>query len=250
MTVTAFKTSEISAVADDAAHRLLSVHRWSDACFINLPLVFPGGGSVTVKLDQVRGGVRVSDGGFAFREIECIGCERSFPRTARGFAESRDLQVDRRTVFVDVPEDQVASAICDVAITSWQIVDRVFSWADEREEEEIADYLRERLVTVFGPQGVSDERTIKGHSSSDWEVAAIVQMPDHLAAFAAVSPHANSIFRTSTAFHDIACLDNPPRLVSVVQSINDLGPKLDLLSQAGRVIEGTQPDEAYVKAAA
>jgi hypothetical protein len=65
-----------------------------------------------------------------------------------------------------------------------------------------------------------------------------------------VGAHANSVYRTSAAFHDLAELPSPPRLVAVVKDKHALGPKLMLLSQAGRVIESGQSDDVYQRAAA
>ena len=68
--------------------------------------------------------------------------------------------------------------------------------------------------------------------------------------FHAVSNHPNAVFKTSTAFHDLANLDNAPKLVAVVRDKAALGSRLALLAQAGRVIEGEQPDEVYLRAVA
>jgi hypothetical protein len=204
-----------------------------------------------VKLDRIRDGIRVSDNGFAFRELESIGAERSFPLTAKSIADSNDLSVNRRVVFADVSEDQILRANCDVSMASWLIADRIYDRVGEQEEAEIEDYLRDRLVTVFGRGCLSDNHKIKGHSTSEWDVSAVVELPDHVAVFHAVSAYANSIFKASTAFHDIALLEKPPSLVAVVRSKKALGPRLDLLAQAsGRVIEEAQADDVYKRAAA
>ena len=83
-----------------------------------------------------------------------------------------------------------------------------------------------------------------------WDVSAMVDLDDRVAVFQAVSNHPDSIFRASTAFRDIAELDRPPRLVAVVRDKEALGPKLDLLSREGRVIEANQPDDAFIRAVA
>ena len=77
-----------------------------------------------------------------------------------------------------------------------------------------------------------------------------MHLPSGLVVFQAVSNHANSINRASTAFHDIAELPNPPARVAVVKDREEMGVNLRVLSQAGRVIQGDQPDEIYKKAAA
>jgi len=45
---------------------LVSYRAWGDASFVNMPLVYPSGAFVTVRLTHTPGGVRVSDSGFAY----------------------------------------------------------------------------------------------------------------------------------------------------------------------------------------
>ncbi|MFZ3328102.1 MAG: hypothetical protein WA231_20430, partial [Methylocella sp.] len=47
---------------------------------------------------------------------------------------------------------------------------------------------------------------------------------------------------TTVKFHDIARLDNPPNRVSVVSKKSDMGEYLNLLSQAGNVVEFDVPE--------
>jgi hypothetical protein len=250
MSVLAEKRSLVAEAAEAAASELVSVRRVGGSNFINLPILYPDGSFVTVKLDQAAHGIRVSDNGFAFRELEAIGTSRSFAKTAMTIAETLNLEVDRRAVYVDVPPEQLVRAICDVGIASWQIADKVYARAAEEDEAEIEDYLRERLTKVFGSELKEPEHKIKGPSTTEWEVSAIVEHEGKLTVFHAVSNHANSVFRTSAAFHDLERLEKPPNLVSVVRSKSALGPRFAILAQAGKVIEEEQPDTVYLRAAA
>lgn len=241
----------IGAIAESVARGLVSVRRVGDSSFINLPLVYPSGSPVTVRLDRVAKGVRVSDNGFAFRELESFGAQRSFGKTAATIAEPEAVEVGRRTVYVDVPLEEVERAICDVAAVSWQVADRIVGRLADEEAADVEEYLRERLVTVFATALKKPvEQKIVGASSSEWDVSAVVQLPAGIAVFHAVSNHPNAVFKTSTAFHDLANLNNPPKLVSVVRDKAAMGSKLALLAQAGRVIEGEQPDDVYLRAVA
>jgi hypothetical protein len=111
--------------------------------------------------------------------------------------------------------------------------------------------LYDRLVAIFGPSRVKPEGiSLPGMSTNLWEVSAFVELGDHGAVFDAVSKHRNSIYRTATKFHDIAALDNPPRLIAVVHDKEELGVGLALLAQAGRVIEQDQANDVFLRAAA
>jgi hypothetical protein len=249
-TIVASQVATVAEAAEAAASELVSVCRSGGSSFINVPLLYPDSSFVTVKLDQSGAGVRVSDNGFAYRELEAIGATRSFGRVASSVAELLGVQVDRRAVYVDVSKEQLVRAICDVALASWQIADRVFSKAAEEDEAEIEDYLRDRLTSVFGAALRLPDQKIKGPSTTEWDVSAIVDRGDKRTVFHAVANHPGSIFKVSAAFHDLALLEPPPNLVSVVRSKAALGSKFNILAQAGKVIEEEQADDVYLQAAA
>lgn len=192
---------------------------------------------------------RVSDAGFAYREAERVEAARSFRRTANAFAESADVSIGERSVFVVAPIGEIERAITDVAETSWKIADRICRRVWDGESDELPPSLRERLEKLFGSERLQEGAKIQGSSTNEWEVSAAVKLNDHVAVFQAVHDHANSIFRASTAFRDISLLPSPPRLIAVVQSKEALGIRIALLAPA-RVLEEEQPDALFLKAAA
>jgi hypothetical protein len=229
---------------------LVRAQQWGEAYFVNLPLIYPSGSFVTARVSRTAQGFRVDDAGFAYREMEAVGAERSFGRVATKVAGAADVETNRRAFYTDASADELQRAICDVAIASWNAADKVFAKVAEQEETEIAEHLRQRLAKIFGSSKLEDVHSITGPSTSNWDVSAILHVDGSLAVFQAVSNHANSVYRTSAAFHDLAALPTPPRLISVVSDKQALGSKLMILSQAGRVIEADQGDEVYLRAAA
>lgn len=250
--VQALKTdrASVATAVEAVARDLVSSWNHGASTFLNLPLLYPDGSSVTVKIDITPTGVRVSDGGFAYREIESVGSERSFSLTARKIAEDDDVSVDRRTIYADVPLDQLYRAVCDVATASWRVADRVYQRLVDEDESEIVDHLRQRLTAVFGASHVRDENSIVGVSATKWDVSAVVQIDHKTAVFHAVSKHPNSVYRTTTAFHDISLLDTPPKLVSVVKNKAEMGHNLALLAQAGHIIEAQATDDIFWRSVA
>jgi hypothetical protein len=242
--------TDIERVVEATASELVHLRNVGSSRFLNLPLVYPDGSSVTVKIDPVKGGIRVSDNGFAYREAEALGAQRSFGQVARNIAEDHGVNANRRVIYTDATPQTLHGAITDVATASWLIASRIFERVSEGEEAEIEAQLAERLEAIFGSNHVKPQRTLHGASSSEWKLSAIVTVDHHIAAFQAVSGKHTSIYRTVAAFHDLASLERPPTLVAVVESKKALGPRLGLLSQAGRVIEEGQPDEVFRKAAA
>lgn len=240
--------SEISAAI---APRLVSWRDWGDASFISLPLVYPSGSLVTVRLTYAPGGaIRVSDSGFAFREAESFGAGRSFPNTARSVAEDYDVEVGRRSIYTDVRDPQeVERAIFDVSAASHSVAERIIANVAHDGEAAISDALHDRLDRLF-PNAVEHEGTITGASATEWEVTAVARIDGRKAVFQAVTNYPVAVFKASTAFHDLAALENPPALISVVASKAEMGKNYSILAQAGRVVEIGQDDDAFLRAAA
>lgn len=116
----------VADVAAKAAEDLVHVSHRGGFSYINLPIFLPSGSAATVRISRVAGGFRVDDGGFAYRELESIGAERSFARTARKFAAREGLETDRSIICVTVPADGLVRAIGDVAMASYAVADDVY----------------------------------------------------------------------------------------------------------------------------
>lgn len=236
----------VSDLADTIASDLVRVKHTGLSSYINLPLVYPSESNVTVKIDLLEHGVRVSDAGFCFKEIERLGGERSFKRTARPLAHECQVEVGSRTIFVDVPPQQAASAVSDVGLVSWRTAEKICTRLLSNNEEEVADILRQRLDSVFGPDRVKSGKEITGSSSWKWKVSAVVESDGDMAIFQAISPSGQSINKASTAFFDFAGLDRPPKLVAVVSDKRSFGPRLEIISRLGaKILEAGDSDESY-----
>ncbi|WP_133243824.1 hypothetical protein [Sphingomonas pokkalii] len=240
----------LNDAVERAVGEMLRVQHWGTQTFVSTPIFYPSGSPVTVRVSPAEGGFRIDDGGFAYRELESVGFERSFASAADKARQSESLDRDRRCLFTYADAEQLSRAISDVALASWNVADRVFKRIADQEERDIEEYLRGRLVSIFGASNLEDRQTISGSSTNPWDVSAIIQIDGHEVVFQAVSDHANSVYRTSTAFHDLAALPHAPKLISVVKDKASMGRKLIMLSQAGRVIQSDQADVDYLKAAA
>ncbi len=239
----------LSEIRSAVAPALVTWREGKDASFINLPILYPSGSFVTVRLTYVdSASIRVSDSGFAYREAESFGATRSFPRTARSVGESFDVSVGKRVIFVDVPPTDVERAIFDVSAASREVAERIVSNVAFQDEAEISDVVHTKLDRIF--PGVRHDGKVVGASSIEWDVTAVATVDSHLAIFQAVSNYPIAVYKASTAFHDLAALDQPPVLVSVVPSKAEMGKNYSILAQVGRVVEVGQPDDAFFRAAA
>jgi hypothetical protein len=158
----------LTELCSELVPSLVSWEVWGDASFVNMPIVYPSGSFVTVRLTYINnGGIRVSDSGFAYREIESFGAEKSFSKTAKSIAEAFDVDVDRRTLFVDVFDpSQVQRAIFDVSAVSKAVAERIVSNVAFESEVAISDLLHTRLDALF-PKLVEYDGKIVGASSTE-----------------------------------------------------------------------------------
>lgn len=240
----------VHAAVESILGTLTAVRHWPDCSFVNLPLIYPGGDNVTVRIDRVKGGFRVSDNGFAFRQAEAFGSEDSFARLAKLVVDEVEIERGSQAIFADVEIEALYSAVCDVSAASWRVAERLCVEADEDDASEDDELLTLKLRAIFGSSSVEEKPRLIGASTNPWPMTAMVHYHGKLAAFQMVVGSAYSVYRTSSAFSDIADLEKPPGLVAVVSNIGSLGKKLGLLSRMGRVIEQSQPDADYVRAAA
>jgi hypothetical protein len=241
---------EVERTVETVARDLVRHERVNGSSYLNLPLLYPDGSSVTVRVDAVETGLRVSDNGFAFREAEDANAVRSFGQNKKGIAEEFGVNFGQKVIFLDTTRDNLFEAVCDVAAASWQIAARVFSRLPDDDEVEIEEELGERLKKLFGGPQVEERKELHGASSVAWPVSALVSFRDHKTVFQAVGSNANSINRSSTAFRDLSLLPNPPRIVAVVQDRAVLGARASLLTQASaRIVERSQPDNFWEAAA-
>lgn len=229
--------------------RLVSFQEGQNAGFVTLPMLYPSGSFVTVRITYARHGIRVSDAGFAYREAESFGAGRSFAKTAKAEGEKAHLKVGKRSIYADVAGEEVERAILDVSAASCIVAQDIISRVSSEEEDGIDEVLHERLDQIF-PRSVEYERNVKGASSTDWKVSAVASFGGTKAVFQTVLNHSNAVYRTSTAFHDIGALEQPPKLVAVVSKKAEMGKRYSILAQAGRVIEVSQSDVTYRRAVA
>lgn len=241
---------EVERAVEAVARDLVRIQRVNGSSFLNLPMLYPDGSCVTVRVDPVSGGLRVSDNGFAYREAEDSAAVRSFSRGKRRIEEEFGVQFGGKVIFADTDSDGLFEAVCIVAAASWQSAARVFSRIPDEADDTLDDELNARLKLLFGAPRVEEHKELKGVSSVPWEVSAVVSFDDHRTVFQAVGDHPSSINRASTAFRDLSLLPRAPKLVAVVAAIDALGPRVGLLSQSGAaVIERGHADQQWRDAA-
>jgi hypothetical protein len=239
-----------SSAVEKAVAQLVRIQKIGGATHVQLPLFYPSGASVMVSVERIKEGYKVSDEGLAYREIEMVGAERSFARTARNATDRFGVEARPKTIFVTTPLEGLATAIADVAGASAWLAQTAIDGIADHHQNKIAEHLYGRLVHIFGQSKVEPKAKIVGASTNDWEVTSLVRLGDRDAVFDVVSNHHISVFSTATKFRDLALLSRPPISVAVVQDKKAMGAYYGILAQAGHVIQDNEPDSVIVRATA
>lgn len=240
--------SDFDRVVSDVVRGLARAERVNGVWFVNMPMLYPDGSYVTLRVRQAPGGFRVSDAGFAYREAERVGATRSFRRAANPLAEAADVTVGDRSIFVEATMEELERAILDVSETSRRVAEHICQRVWSTEDDELPLSLRDRLSAIFGQERLEESVPLKGRSTSEWNMSAVVHLPGRDVVFQAVRENGNSINKASTAFRDLSDLIAPPRLVAVVESLEALGARSSLLAPAS-ILEESDPDERFHQAA-
>ena len=233
-----------------AARELMSVNVWAGASYVSFPIFYPSGGSCVVKVEPSGSGFEVSDYGATYREVEHLGLGNGFTNSAKRLAAEVGASIRNKAITSYATVETLAATMADIALLSSTVAAKMVEKVGSTTEQQIQLELVGRLRSVFGAEAVSTEEKIAGQSAKEWRVDAVVHSGGAQIAFDFVRNNPQSIYAVSAKFHDIRAVERPPLAVSVVESKADLGLYHSILSQAGRVIESGQSDEAFLKAAA
>lgn len=236
---------------EDVSRQLVRSEQHGGTAFIRTPLLYPGGSSVVVRIDDNKDRYFVSDYGSAYSEAEMMGASGVFMRNARMIAEAAGIGFDQHAFFVaEAARTQLPGVVVTVANCSQEAVALAAFKLAERRTSDAADMLFERLIGVFSRRVVARDVEVIGASNTKWHVATLVKQDGSRAIFEPVSNHHNSIFAASTKFHDIADTENPPARIAVIRRKAEFKTYLAVLSQAADVIERDAPNETYMQLAA
>lgn len=242
-----FDSHEAVAIA---ARELMSINVWDGASYVSFPIFYPSGASCVVKVEPRGAGFEVSDYGATYREVDHLGLGSGFTKSAKKLASEIGAGVRDRAILSFATLDTLAGTMASIALVSSEIAAKMIDKVGTSAEQQIHVELIGRLEQVFGYDAVKPEETLVGQSAKTWSVDAVVHSGSRQTAFDFVRNNAQSVYAVSAKFHDIRAVDHAPLAVAVVESKEALGVYHSILTQAGRVIESSQPDEAFLRAAA
>ncbi|MDW3206133.1 MAG: hypothetical protein R8L07_15045 [Alphaproteobacteria bacterium] len=241
--MTEAKTSICGAVADEIARHVSVIETDSGACFIRLPVFYPNGSCVAVRIQKIpplteTDSYLVSDYALAYDEAEAMGVATSFVRQAGEVAQRLGLAFIKHAFSVtNVPRANLAWAALSVANASCEAVVLAAQKVDEARKENDSDLLYAKLVRVFSAKNVSRDVDIVGASNTHWPFDAMVNSSYVRTVFEAVANHRNSIYAASTKFRDVKASEGAPERVAMVRDKASLGTMHNILSMDCRVID-------------
>lgn len=235
-----------------AAKQLVATDHRDGVSYIKVPLIFPSGSTVVVRVADAHPHFFVSDYGAGHEEADMMGAAYIYTRYGRAIADRAGVGFDHHAFFVmKASKDQLPGAVVTVANCALEAVTVAVYKLEERKQQDDADALYKRLVRVFQPRhvGVAKDVMVTGRSNTKWRISALVEGASHKTVFEPVSNHHVSIFAASTKFHDIAGLEQAPGRVAIVHNKTELDTYLAVLAQDANVIERSVSDDVIVRLA-
>ncbi len=219
---------------------------------IRLPLLYPSGANVVVRVEGAEDRYFVSDSGFGYHEADLMGATLIYARHGKSIADNAGVRFDNQAFFViEASRDQLPGAVVTIANCSQEAATLSAYKLAERKSVDEGDALYERLITVFPRQDVVKHAEIIGSSETKWPVAALVTVPSfsQKSIFEPVTKFHASVVNAAAKFHDISRLENAPARIVVIRKKAEFGPWLGLLSQAASVIDAEVPNATLRKLA-
>src|SRR4051794_21294640 len=107
---------KIKEVVDAVAREIVATDHRAAGSFIRTPLLYPGGATVVVRIEQGDARFFVSDIGLGHQEAEMMGAGSMYAKPARVIAEEAGVRFDNQAFFVlETSRDQLPGAVVTIA---------------------------------------------------------------------------------------------------------------------------------------
>lgn len=237
-------------IIDEVASQLVRTTHEQASSFLRLPLLYPSGANVVVRIDANDKRYVVSDAGFGAQEADMMGASQIYSRHGRPIAENAGIKFDNQAFFVtEASREQLIGAVVTVAGCSQEATFRTSDALAEKTFDDAKDRLYQRVIKVFDRRSVAKDATLTGSSATKYHVAAFVR-PDAnelSIVFDPVTNHHSSVAHASMKFHDIARMKEAPVCVAVVRRKNEFGSLLGVLSQSANVVDEDVPNDTFLR---
>lgn len=228
--------TKLKDVVTQAVSRLVSTRLFGEAVTVSLPVSYPSGAFAGVSVSVSDNLCFVSDCAIGLREAEMACAADFYDSSAKESAKWFGVGYDGASVFAaSAPLDRVEGAIVAVANASVNAVSKAFAIAAEAKDRATNNAVYEIVSEIFGKKNVTKKMEISGCDAS-WDAHNVVSHNSQITIFEFVSDHSNSIASKFLMFSDLIKLESPPGLVSIVNSVEKIGPKGAMLSDVSNVV--------------
>jgi hypothetical protein len=236
----------------EVAQQLVRAEHHVGSSMISLPLLYPSGANVVVRVEGSDDRFFVSDAGFGYHEADFMGASLIYARNGKSIAENAGVRFDNQAFFViEASRDQIPGAIVTIGNCSQEATALAAYKLAERRSVDEGEALYERLIQIFPRENIAKDVEIIGSSSTKWPVTALVTVGSgtQKAIFEPVTKYHASVVNAAAKFHDISRLPHAPARVVIIRKKAEFGPWLGLLSQAASVIDADVPNSTLLKLA-
>ena len=241
----------LAEVAAQVAQGLSKADLVQGRAYIRTSVLLPSGSTVVVVVEEQNDGrYRLSDMAQGFEEADRLGFARTFRAQAKNVATSSGILFDGAAFAVtNATRRQLVGAVMALANAVSRAAERTVMRAEIRAKDSAVERLISRLTQLFPTGELVRDADLRGASTHEWNVDAVVKIGERRAVFDIVTSNPTSVAFASAKFHDIALLDSAPMCVAVVHNKAAFGNLLSVVSQAARVIEDDAPDRTFTRAA-
>jgi hypothetical protein len=228
-----------------AMEKLVSTRFEGESAIVSLPISYPSGSLSAVSISINDENCFISDCAIGYREAEMSGAADFYDAAARHVSAWFGVGYDGASVFAASAHiDRVAGAAIAVANASAGAVSRAVMKAAEAKERNRNSAVFEILSDVFGRTNVEKTARITGRDA-EWDAHNVVCVRGRRSVFEYVSSSPTSVAFKFQMFSDIVKIEDPPALVSVVDSVEKLGRKGAMLSDVSDIIEVKSARSVY-----
>ncbi|MFO7857025.1 MAG: hypothetical protein R6V44_17750 [Paracoccaceae bacterium] len=217
-----------------------------------MPVLYPNGSHVVISVWPNGDRFLVSDDGGAATEADMAGVRPSvFARLAKAEAERVGAVCDTRAFFfLRVDHERLAMAITVLADAARATVAAALETLVAAKRDTLEERLFERLDRTFRGAKVHHHAEVRGASSVEHDVDALVEFDGRRVVFNTFSRNPQSVNALVAKFVDLSQLETPLVRVGVTSDKSRIGYRLQLVSSVGRVIEVDAAAGTYERAAA
>ena len=226
---------------DQAVREMVSSSFVQGRYRINMPVILASGSmaSVTVWPEGGSDTFMVTDDGAALFELMSGAfSEKLFARVAKERCQRYGATFDGGAMlYLRVSAGQLKGAIITMANLMKEVVDETIQRSITQKASQIDFELWDKLERTFKGMQIQKRAHLIGESTAEHEFSAVLTTEKGLVAFDTFSSQGNSINSVYVKMADIGRNAEPPVTIAVTRRLEDLGPRLNLVSSVARVVQ-------------